>query len=160
MNINVRRGVFETNSSSMHSFHITGKDRYVDADMERVMFGGAIQNGELRLGCDDLEYGWGYDEVHSFKGKLGYILATYYQKFKQDDDKMDEFLNDVIYPIVKKVHPDFDELVMDGDPYYKYGYIDHQSYGEIFDFLREQDISIEEFLLNTKYYIVIDNDNH
>lgn len=40
------------------------------------------------------------------------------------------------------------------------GYIDHQSMGKLTSFLRKQDISLEEFLTNRKYTVVIDGDEY
>ena len=40
-----------------------------------------------------------------------------------------------------------------------YGYVDHQSYMSIPEFLEEYNVSIEDFIFG-KYEMIIDNDNH
>lgn len=41
-----------------------------------------------------------------------------------------------------------------------YGCVDHQSYGLLQDFLKKKGISLEEFLTNKKYIVVIDGDEY
>lgn len=44
--------------------------------------------------------------------------------------------------------------------YSKYGYVDHQSDGLLQAFLKEHNISLEEFIFNDRYMVVIDGDEY
>lgn len=136
---NIRRSVFETNSSSMHSLSIIGSSNMVSKDkfgkITRVKYG---------------EYGWGYDRLSTPVEKLSYMITEYKD-------------NDYMFDLVIKTFEDYtgstviiEEL---DDGYYPKGYIDHQSHGTIDDVLSDS-ITIRDILFDYKYSIIIDNDNH
>lgn len=68
MNISIRQGTFETNSSSMHSLTV-GNGHRREYNLSMVMYFG--------------EFGWGYDVVHSPEEKLSYIVTQFMQKLKK-----------------------------------------------------------------------------
>ncbi len=59
-------GVFETNSSSMHSIAVHGADGLV-----------TVEPGEAIVGVFG-EFGWGYERYHNWRDRLSYAL-TYLQ---------------------------------------------------------------------------------
>lgn len=165
--INIRRGVFETNSSSSHSIVVMKDSQYeteeyfntlcevvIEYDEELVQY---IKSGEYRLSrfeCD-LEFGRSpFTVLDDFRSKLRYAIA-YYQ---DDEDKIKEIME-----VLKKytgctkiVYP----YTWNKDEAQEYkGYIDHQSIG-ILDSLINSGVSIEEFLTNRKYFVVIDGDEY
>jgi len=78
--INVRKGVFETNSSSSHSLVIAAdydgnaKAKELDYDvMLHSFYGDDEENGILAVGFG--EYGWSGDPLTSFRDKLFYLLT-------------------------------------------------------------------------------------
>ena len=214
----IRKGCFETNSSSMHSIVITKNDVHVTADEirgnndsydERIY----LHNGIMPY-LDGVREGygrWPFAILTTFEQKLSYALCEFLGCKNCDDDDYDETL-DMFKDIVKKVAPEFknfrfNEVEVDiyldenGNPIqrrkliydgydeinhvslYKYvdesgrekkavideeyccmvpeiGIIDHQSSGLLKNFLKDKDISLEEFLTNKKYCIIIDGDEY
>lgn len=153
MNVQIRYGVFETNSSSMHSVAI-GKGDYIEPGSY------ICKDGVIKV--DDNTYGWGYEELHSMLDKALYLVTDYVAQNQKDPT---EFLEKEIYPIFKKYYTGFDMFEFrpvsehDYDDLERYGLIDHQSIGNISSWLENYEVTIEEFLTNSKYYIIIDNDN-
>lgn len=135
--INIRQSVFETNSSSMHSLSIIGSDRMTNVITEdaTVTYG---------------EYGWGYDTLTHPLDKISYIITQY-----SDDEEMKETVKRAF-----KNYTGFELTIVEtGDKYYSKGYIDHESYGMICEFVKDEN-AIVDIVFNDKYTIVIDNDNH
>jgi hypothetical protein len=143
--IKVRRNVFETNSSSMHSLSIS-KDK---------------QNQDDSLGKDETlfielgEYCWGYDELHTAGEKLNYVLTEIHYNV------INKAALDIVKDLVlQKTGCDIEiENYNDGN-----FWIDHQS----IDMLSKQQQAsglcyrdfIENVIFNPNYVIIIDNDNH
>lgn len=149
-----RLGVFETNSSSMHSIVVmknvekfAGQYEKFDTDIF------LDKNGKWTMWTEDLEYGrYPFQVLATFRDKLLYAIpALCNNKNKYDD----------IVEVVKKYIPKFRKFDFsmrdDGE---KFGYIDHQSADLLYDFLNEEGITLEEFLTNKKYMIVIDGDEY
>jgi hypothetical protein len=143
--IKVRRNVFETNSSSMHSLSIIKRkdNQYDYLGKDETLF--------IELG----EYGWGYDELHTAGEKLNYVLTKIYY-----DAIDEESLNIVKDLVLQKTGCDIEiENYNDGN-----FWIDHQS----IDMLSKQQQAsglcyrdfIENVIFNPNYVIIIDNDNH
>jgi len=155
MKTNIRKSVFETNSSSMHSVAIIGSNRdsisklYANNDNEITVYPG--------------EYGWGYETLREPSEKLSYIVTTIAEKNGR------ESLEDTIF------FKWLDEMIFDytgsklfvhksEDKYYPYGYVDHQSTDTLDDFWSvNEDVfknNMRDLIFNDKYFIIIDNDNH
>lgn len=141
MNIKLRRSVFETNSSSVHTLSfrktecVTGK---VEVD------------GSLVVGLG--EYGWGYEELDTPLEKLDY-LCLLSAKLVGDLSMLD-----CIVPKAFGISL-WDKLELaEGD---KRGYIDHQSIQDsFFDDLRGLDSdSLKSFFFDPSNKIIITNDN-
>lgn len=185
----IRKGVFETNSSSTHTVCISGDSRtdyryYVDnlllVDPETDK-----QYIPARFG----EFGWELEHYRDFENKLSYLLTMaavtneLYHESKlteevfiesQDFKDINEaVVNAVDYPI-RMISDSF----ISTDYGFKIdGYIDHQScedYDNIYDFLKanglydaKKDDShdyrisvITKFLFDQNVIVVTDNDNH
>jgi len=180
----IRRGIFETNSSSTHSVTI------------RKNFD-IIQRDTIEVDCDNYvhakfaTFGWGYDRFTDTYTKLQYILTLAYQVNQKSLEKnrsfemntnyidlfyeLDDFkkINEVIkeryncYGIkmdcsIQKECEKYNCLGMK-DEYGNsiYG-IDHQSidYDNFEDFLDYYNMTIEEFIFDSDRVLVIDNDNN
>lgn len=148
--INIRRGVFETNSSSTHSIvmmknHPDGSDDWYQLN----------EDGELILYEGDLDFGWGPDVLDDSFGRLCYAIASYGDK----KEKMDE-----ICELCKKHISGFESFRFMGYGYDRnsqhHGSIDHQSVGTLNGFLKSADVSLEDFIFNNRYLVIIDHDNH
>lgn len=143
-----RKGVFETNSSSVHSLSITSnKDEWKGKDS--VLY--------VSLG----EYGWGYDRLITPSEKVSYLmtLIASYVGYYGDNEFTDEDFFDLssIKDIYKAVKHHGSEIVFNKCSK-GYGYVDHQSIVPMEEFL--DGIDLEDFIFNYKYEIIIDNDNH
>lgn len=195
--INIRRSVFETNSSSAHSIAILkNKDEHYSSEEVLPLF----EDHYLKLTDDDLQFGRApFRLLIDFKEKMGYVVASLYGG---GDGNWKEVHN-TLDPICRKYDPNFHSIEFpkvpkyvgfdkDGkmiphncykswkedyvyyydhgeqvkaDSYKKlleeyYGDVDHQSIGVLQDFLKKFNISIEEFLTNSKYIIAIDGDEY
>lgn len=114
--IKIRKGIFETNSSSMHSFVLNKKGKW---SVDRDSFEPHIKKGVLSINMDG-EYGWGPDIITDQYERACYVAVN----SKWDDDKLDS-LADLL-----KSELNVDEVVFDGekdDDGDFQGYIDHQS---------------------------------
>lgn len=180
----VRKSVFETNSSSTHSLLISGRDEY-DYEISAVLEYG--------------EYGWGFDTLVTPTTKAEYLLTLvqyqdsvrqefpdfvyypqdkslieeYEKKNKERDEKICEILQNHRYTrwileSLKEVSGMSHSLSIEND-WYPTGYIDHQSlepdifYKQgiyLFD-MDEKDFknTVKEIVFNKSYVIYIDNDN-
>ena len=131
----IRRGVFETNSSSTHSLSISDSHNYIiiktDEDNNIVISG-------------EFKFGWGYDELYDFEDKVAY----YYLDNMYDEDSID-FLKEVIID-----ETGANDVIFDINEYYSW--IDHQSHGTTDGLTREE---LKDFLFNPNSYIILKNDN-
>ncbi len=167
----IRRNVFETNSSSIHSLTIrsgntNSSDLHVDTDN--------------RVEVDFGEFGWEECNYSDQYTKLQYILTmcacTEGQKCITPDEFFDtegfKAISDTVAnhcncdgikireDSLRTSHWDYsNEDYLDFD-----GYIDHQScedYSSVADFLEQNNISsVEDFIFNDGIIIHTDNDNH
>jgi len=132
MTIKVRTGIFETNSSSMHSLSFDNSkfNLQVNKDLK-----------ELDLGIG--EYGWGYEELKEPLEKMDYLAIEAFD---------DENKKGMLLEAIKKVYPNL-KINFHND-----GYIDHQSINEIWEDLNNVTDIYEVIFSNSA--IIIDNDNH
>lgn len=182
----IRKNIFETNSSSTHSVAIYGQS---NPPMYEYTLGAYIDPADHYLHMKFGEFGWGYDEYEDDYTKLQYLLTMIAEtasndRFNPKFTNLEEFyaLDDfillesivcehiegckginIISEITDKTYDDI--LDKDGNMYHSLefdGYIDHQScedYNCLADFLEAWDLSIEEFLFNPHVQLIIDNDN-
>lgn len=141
----VRRKVFETNSSSMHSLTVEklGVTEYLHVD--------EVENKVI---VNYGEFGWGYDEYTDPETKLSYLITMLAQYACGDIYDTDEFkeINDIVAN-----RCECDGVLIDKS--YD-GYVDHQSVEDIDSLMDEYGCTIEEFIFDKGIKLVIDNDNH
>lgn len=141
---NIRRNVFETNSSSSHSISIKSNSEelapnYIYIDEDNIM--------HVDLG----EFGWGYEEYTDQHNKLSYVITMLYERYGSDFCECNEFeqlREDLIN------YSGCIDLVIDSYD----GYVDHQSVCSILE-----DYPVENyinFIYNPNIKLIIDNDNH
>lgn len=150
----IRRSVFETNSSSTHSITISGlKDIY---EFPKTAL-------TVRFG----EYGWGYEKYYSVEDKLSYVFTMMQYKAGTREDwkgtiesEYSKWIQEMVFEHCGQ------ELIFDdmNGEYYPCGYVDHQSTDVLDDFWADGKESFKnfmrEFIFNSKYGFIIDNDNH
>jgi hypothetical protein len=155
----IRRGVFETNSSSSHSISISCSDHFSDL-FANVVKGGVVYG-------TGLEFGWGYDIYSSANIKLQYLITGIFSSCSSQLDVEDKKENNSYYKMLKDVikeYTNYELKIVDFDnikekKYYPYGYIDHQSYGE-YAMAFDSKNTLANFLFNPQSTLIIDNDNH
>lgn len=157
--INIRKNLFETNSSSCHSIVYSSIDRGYDFNLP------VDSNGTLEIEFD--EFGWGPAILKTPIEKLSYYITDHAGKFWYDDYSDPEKLVDNLKKFERK--PDILELVdlikskcpqikdvkfKLHSGYYQFGYIDHESTGTSYvdDVFR--------LIFSNGAIIIIDNDNN
>ena len=158
--IQIRKNVFETNSSSTHSLVISKKERSYDYHLP-------VDAGVLTIPFG--EFGWGPDILVAPIEKLAYLvtdrcgLYDIPEELKNADDdaiycfimEESEAVRDIV-EVVKRCCPEVEEVRFElGDRWNPFGYIDHQSQGTSY----EVDLSIEDLIFSNKVIIMVDNDN-
>lgn len=167
----IRRSVFETNSSSMHSLTIRK---------------GKTNSSNLHIGNDNKveidfgEFGWEISNYPDQYSKLQYILTMCactegYNCITPDEFYETEGFKSISNAIASHCNCDGirikDDCLRTGhwdycnEDYLDFdGYIDHQScedYLSVADFLKQNNISsVEEFVFNDGIIVHTDNDNH
>lgn len=168
----IRRNVFETNSSSMHSLTIKK---------------GKTNSSNLYIGNDNKveidfgEFGWEICNYSNQYSKLQYILTMCACTEGHSCITPEEFYETDGFKSISNAiasHCNCDGIrIKDGclrtkhENYYSNedyldfdGYIDHQScedYSSVADFLEQNNISsVEEFVFNDGIIVHTDNDNH
>lgn len=143
MLINIRNGVFETNSSSVHSITLTGNsgERDLPAGLNEVLY---IQQNE---------FGWGYDVLKSPLEKLTYVFTA-----------LDTVYNSPIFlKWLKELVYEKSGVILDFSNYVQSGYIDHQSIGLLDKWVLADEETFKEnitkLIYSDNYIIEISNDN-
>jgi hypothetical protein len=154
----IRKRVFETNSSSMHSLAIIGSDR-----MNKNNFSTTTVDGTEKIIVESGEYGWGYESLTKPIEKLSYIVTMIpYQ------DSMNSINESKYFKWLSEMVKDYTgyELTYQtsSSNYYEDGYIDHQSTDTLDSvWVNDEETfksNMRDIMFNDKYFIIIDNDNH
>lgn len=207
----LRKMVFETNSSSAHSIVVTKNDVHVKPEefhkdsnsLERIYLNNkgiweiawheedlsfdrcpmnlltTVEDKARYVFADYCGYGANPEKVEEITEVLKKIIPGLQGiEFPKKDVEAYEHEDGTLVDPKIKVHSDWDDdglhyyYIKDGEQvpvkssktYFRrensYGYVDHQSHGLVENFLRHQNISLEEFLTNRKYVIVIDGDEY
>jgi len=160
MKLNIRKSVFETNSSSMHSLAVIGADR-----MSQSNFHVTNIDGVEKILVQSDEYGWSGDDLTTPLEKLSYIATMIQYKDSSNeiaDSKYFQWLSDMVkdYTGYGLSYVPY----LEGDKWNVDGYIDHQSNDTLDNHwsTNEGDFksNMKDVVFNDKYFIVIDNDNH
>jgi len=176
MKITVRQGVFETNSSSMHSLVKFNEGQQRSGDEVACALiddGHAVWNEEhteFSVIIDEYECEYGrspFRIIHDPFGKFCYIVADRwggaYQALSPDrQSECDEFISQMCNTI-----PNCESIVYplsrgwnDAPDYTDYGYVDHQSLGMVTSYIRENDIYPFDFIYSDRYAIIVDGDEY
>ena len=176
----VRKSMFETNSSSVHTLVLRKEpsNRYIgekEDDKYRYTLDGKVP---VFLS----HFGWGYEIVIGFDRKVDYLATMIAEKYKWIEDKEtgsfeyrplnkviemtteDTEWNDIVSVICSNLNIRSSECVELGCNYTDPAdvYIDHQSfYSSIYDFLEANGgYSLSDYLFNEDIAVEIDNDNN
>lgn len=177
----VRKNVFETNSSSMHSIAVAYQDSleepYVpNHDKEFEMVKSILRRDgriDLTYLADSGDYGWGPDVLVSFADKLGYAMASFVSNLDLADGEAGPDIEFVVEAIGLPEVTGF--RFPYGDAWYEHSdrkvpvlpEIDHQSADMLKDYIQhimaensmyEKD-ALHSFLFDSRYVVLILNDN-
>lgn len=158
----IRRNVFETNSSSSHSLVITtDNEHYTREEINKNFY--VTKKGIVRLWESSLEfYRSPFDMLVTFKDKLRYAIAS------SNGNLVDECRE-----ICKKYVDGFVDFEFDTKDYvwdsevkdYVEAKVPIPNYGGTDDYqiegwLKKYNVSLEEFLTNKRYIVVVDGDEY
>lgn len=157
----IRRNVFETNSSSSHSLVITtDNEHYTREEINKNFY---MTDGIVRLWESSLEfYRSPFDILVTFKDKLRYAIASSNGNlvdqcrelcYKYVDGFTDFEFDTKDYVWDSKVK----DYVEAKSPVPNYGGTDDY---EIEGWLKKYNVSLEEFLTNKRYIVVVDGDEY
>lgn len=160
MNIQIRSSIFETNSSAMHSiavkqihYRLTPEEAkkrnniYIHADGKaNIYVGDYIVFGEkFRILCSVME-------------KALYLIAVENSLQCGDYEATKQYIETQIYPVLHKIFPNFKGINFpegEDGPFYGAS----QCTG-LKQYLEKNNISVENFLLDSAYVVFIDGDNY
>ena len=158
----IRRNVFETNSSSSHSLVITtDNEHYTREEINKNFY--MTKEGKVRLWESSLEfYRSPFDMLVTFKDKLRYAIASSNGNLVDDCREIckkyvDGFTDfefdtkDYVWDSEVKDYVETDE------PIPNYGGTDDY---QIEGWLKSYNVSLEEFLTNKRYIVVVDGDEY
>lgn len=139
----IRQQVFETNSSSCHSITISNT-----GNLFQTLY--PDDNGNIVLYGD--EFGWGVETHNDVATKASYLVTH----LKTVSDHNEEMFVKVI-----KEHTGAKNVIIEpnGDKFFPYGYIDHQSEGEANRAFKSE-MTLFQYLFNPNSELHIDHDNH
>ena len=152
--IYIRKGVFETNSSSSHSIVMTKADKPIK-DMVNPDWH-VDNDGVMDFWYEpDLDFGRSpFDLLTDWYGRLRYCIAYY----GNNNEKLKE-IEDICYKRIAGFKGfKFRQDRWDKTEYH--GYVDHQSCGVLDAALSKFDVSIEDFIFNDRFIVVIDGDEY
>ena len=157
----IRRNVFETNSSSMHSLVVKKTSEYYnEAELRESVW--LYDDGEWHIhSTEDLDFGrYPFDCLNTFGKKVRYAIASlcgYKENAK-------EVFENVIMKTVREVIPECINIKLPSMGYSRkenrktyYGYVDEDI---LTGFLESENIDLKEFLTNKKYIVIVDGDEY
>lgn len=156
----IRRSVFETNSSSMHSLVVSKDDRLLTKN--------ELTDG-MHLRDDGVWDIWMEDDLYfgrspfqclaTFESKVRYAIASLCG-WRSDEEKKATF--ERIKAIVLEAIPECKNVKLPRDNYSEkekviYGSVEENILG---GFLENNNIDLKDFLLNKKYVVIVDGDEY
>lgn len=153
--IKIRRGIFETNSSSSHVIVLTNESCETNYDTYATC--GHLRNikktGENVLFIEGHYFDRNFEVFTSWIDRLSYSLAS----FKHNDIMIEQILD-----IVKKRRPDIDRFkfakTYEGET--DYGTVDHQSSSLLRDMINDAGVKLEDFIFNDHFILFCDGDEY
>ena len=142
MKVQIRQGLFETNSSSTHSIVVgnNGEDIYADLP-EEVYFGGDC-------------FGWEHDIHNDVQSKANYLFTSIV------NCGMNEYLDNIKEILAKwNINAVFEKLNKHGD-FDSFSYVDHASKNEeLIISLCENEELLMNYLFSSGSFVETGNDN-
>ena len=151
----IRKGIFETNSSSTHALCITKDNDNIEIPKT------------ISINIDEFEFGWSYEEWDSAEDKIAYFILgilniSYNEGIGKGATILEEFINDLKEFGIEKIDIEGIRFYHYENQYYfeSEGYVDHAS--ELLYFIKEMMAnkeSLKRFLFSRDSFILGGNDN-
>lgn len=166
----IRRNVFETNSSSSHAISFSNSNHNLDYTQ-------LVPDNDGVIHCHFDEFGWWYSgegDTNSAKVKLNYLITQIcatndcirpwcckkyeIQEAAESVMETDDFkmLEEDIIHTLKEQSINAKKIVVDSD---REGYVDHQSVCAIRNILPDECGTYSDFVFDKGYDLLITNDN-
>lgn len=152
--INIRKGTFETNSSSTHSICVTHTNNLCPIPEK------------IEIDLDNYGFGWEYEKYNTTEEKLAYLLIGAMSGYKNDFVSTAKRLDKIVSTIkkwVKVVNIKGIEVVSYGDNMYFEpieGYVDHRDeLDELVGAMLENEELLKRYLFSDESFILTGNDN-
>jgi hypothetical protein len=153
----IRNGVFETNSSSMHSLVIKKNGGYyTNEELNEDLW---LSKGIWEIWSDEkISFGrYPFKCLATFESKVRYAIASlcgYRSDCEEKFKEIENIVTDVVWEcngikLPERRWSDSGEL--------SYGYVDEDI---LTPFLNDECISLREFLTNKKYVVIVDGDEY
>lgn len=173
----IRRNVFETNSSSTHSVSVS---RNNSQNYESTILNAFIDEYDNKVHVRFGEFGWEIEDYSFPYEKLQYIVTMLVETEGRSISNIDGLFETDGFKMINDAVADYchcdgiwidedlkqDSYEWDGKTYYYVeheGYIDHQScesYNSVQDFLDDYGLDVTQFIFNDGVIVHTDNDNH
>lgn len=155
MKTQIRKSVFETNSSSSHSLTLSKGDVQMRTFPPEV-----LKEGRIEVGCS--EYGWEWDRIYKPENKLWYMVTAATGGRIENSGSPEEVtasmreVNSKIEQLCRVVeqHTGVSLLLIPGSE----GYIDHESTGTDHEAYKSDEV-LRQFLFGADAFIETGNDN-
>ena len=173
----IRKNVFETNSSSTHSVSISNKNStYYGSTVLDTFIDKCDNKAHVKFG----EFGWEIESYNLPYNKLQYIVTMLVETEGSDISCVEDLFETDGFKLINDAVADYcncdgiwidddmkmDSYTWDGKTHYYIeheGYIDHQShedYSSVQDFLDDYCLNITQFIFDGGVTVHTDNDNH
>ena len=158
----IRRGCFQTNSSSEHVLCLMKTDKPVTEETFENEYFYLRNDGILDYTYEEDDFYFGrspFRVLCTFRDKLMFVIASYCGGYTTNAEE--EF--EKILKIVQEINPNIKGIKLPKSYYYDkifYGDIDHQSAGLLQKFLVSHNLTIKDFLSNGKYIVIITGDEY
>lgn len=153
----IRASVFETNSSSMHSLVIKkNSDYYTNEEIHEHLW---LHNGEWDIWREEsIEFGrHPFKCLGTFESKVRYAIASLCGYHRDREERFKEIENIVKEVVIECTNIKLPKMSWSDNEGLSYGYVDEDI---LTPFLKEENISLKEFLTNKKYVVIVDGDEY
>lgn len=154
----IRNGVFETNSSSMHSLVIKKNGGHYNNE-EIMEYLWLDNDGTWDIWNQEyIEFGrYPFKCLATFESKVRYAIASLCGYRIDAEERFKEIENIVIESVLECNGIKLPQMPWSDSGQLSYGYVDEDI---LTPFLKNENVSLKEFLTNKKYIVIVDGDEY